>query len=106
MKTLTLFENTNETTMTEQPTGENGREFELALRRLIRRRLSGELSFEQFAKENLELHFRFGRPGYDVEQYERDMAEHRERLARQARRQKLDEALRPDDVNPRRAMGA
>lgn len=82
------------------------REFELALRQLIRRRLSGELNFEDFARENLELHFRYGRPGYDVEQYERDIAEHRERQARHLRRQQLDEALRCEEINEARRLGA
>lgn len=74
--------------------------FELAFRRLIRRRLRGEISAEQFAAGNLSLHLTYGRAGYGVEDYERDLAEHRERIERRERRAKLDAALRGEGGKP------
>lgn len=73
--------------------------FELELRKLVQRRLLGELSFEEFARLNLELYQRYGRKGYDTEQYEKDLREYRQRQMRLSRRKAIDSALlqiRPD----------
>ena len=45
--------------------------FATAMRALVRSRLRGEINFEQF---------RYGRPGYTHADYERDIAEYRERM--------------------------
>ncbi|MGE0434846.1 MAG: hypothetical protein AB7K09_06095 [Planctomycetota bacterium] len=66
-------------------------EFTRAIRSLVRARLRGEIDFQAFAVANLELHFRYGRPGYTHADFERDIAEYQERT----RQRPSDGRLRP-----------
>lgn len=70
------------------------REYRREISRLCQSRMRGEISAEQFFAGNLALHFQFGMRGYGIADYERDIAEHHEQMARAERRRKLDAAMR------------
>lgn len=57
-------------------------DFKIEIRKLIQQRLNG-LEFPTFARMNLEIYQRYGKPGYDLRQYERDMREYLVRAERQ-----------------------